>query len=107
MQRNISGFPLIPAISKKQRIEVMDIVETCCKEFDDDLKGTFYKLEDISESDKKMISDLIFKQSGEGSFENFANQGKDWPSGRAIFANLDKNLVIQVNNEDHMSIVFS
>jgi hypothetical protein len=53
--RNITGFPLVPGISKKQRLEVMNIIEKCCAEFDDDLKGTFYKLEDISESDKKVI----------------------------------------------------
>jgi len=53
--RNISGFPLVPGISKKQRLEVMNLVEQCCKEFEDDLKGTFYKLEEISESEKKII----------------------------------------------------
>jgi protein-arginine kinase len=53
--RNITGFPLVPGLSKEQRLKVMNIIEKCCEEFDDDLKGTFYKLEEISESDKKLI----------------------------------------------------
>lgn len=104
--RNISDFPLMPGINKNQRLEVMKKMEECCKEFEDDLEGTFYKLEDISESDKKLIADIMVKKPDDKTFESYANQGKDWPSGRAIFSNDDKNFYIHVNNEDHMKITF-
>lgn len=31
--RNIKGFPLVPGITKDERLKVMDIVEKCCEEF--------------------------------------------------------------------------
>lgn len=42
----------------------------------------------------------------ENTFEQLAGQGKDWPSGRAIFTNIDKTFYIQVNGHDHMNITF-
>jgi creatine kinase len=105
--RNITGFPLVPGLSKKQRLEVMDVIEKCCEEFDDDLKGTFYKLEEISESEKKIIQDINLRKPDETTFEDMSNQGKDWPSGRAIFTNVNQSFYIQVNGTDHMKIHFS
>lgn len=72
----------------------MEIVQKCCLEFEDDLEGTFYKLEDISESDKKVIADIVYSKPEDGTFESHANQSKEWPSGRAIFTNHDKNFYI-------------
>ena len=57
--RNINDFPLMPGINRKQRLEVMEIVEKCCQEFEDELEGTFYKLEGISETNRKVISDIV------------------------------------------------
>lgn len=71
--RNITGFPLVPGISKVQRLEVMNIIEKCCKEFEDDLEGTFYKLEEISESNKKVLQDISFKKPDIGTFEDLSN----------------------------------
>jgi hypothetical protein len=29
-------------MSKKEKIELMELIQKCCEEFEDDLKGTFY-----------------------------------------------------------------
>lgn len=53
-----------------------------------------------------MIADIVYSKPEDGTFESYANQSKEWPSGRAIFTNHDKNFYIQVNNSDHMRITF-
>lgn len=62
----------MPGMLKKERIELMEKIEQCCLEFEDDLKGIFYRLEDISESDKKLIQYIMPNQKDEGSFEQLA-----------------------------------
>jgi protein-arginine kinase len=106
--RNVKGYPLVPGLKKKQRIELMEKIEKCCEEFEDDLQGIFYKLEDISESDKKLISNLISLEpkQEDDSFQHLAGETKDWPSGRAIFTNIDQTFFIHVNHSDHMKITF-
>ena len=47
--RNLADYPLGPGVTKEQRNEIMEKVVTACQSFEDDLKGTFYKL---SEMDK-------------------------------------------------------
>ena len=64
----------------------MNLVEECCSQFEDDLKGTFYKLETISESEKKTLGDLLYSRE-EDAFYEAANIYQDWPSGRAIYLN--------------------
>ena len=59
----------------------------------------------MADSDKKLISYTRFDPPSQGSQEDLAGIGKDWPSGRAVFTNEDKSFYIQINNEDHMSIV--
>lgn len=98
---------MMPGISKKQRLEVMEIIKKCCAEFEDDLKGTFYEIETISESDKKIIQDISPRLVDDSTFEGMSNQGKDWPSGRAVFTNVNQSFYIHVNVTDHMKIFFS
>lgn len=55
MLRNVDRYALVPGISKKDRIELMNKIEKCCEEFQNEWQGTFYKLETISDSEKKII----------------------------------------------------
>lgn len=65
----------------------MDLVENICKEFEDELEGKFYKLEDITEADKKILHEIKFDPPSLGSPNDNAGIGKDWPSGRAVYTN--------------------
>ena len=42
--RNLADFPLGPALSKEQRLEVMNKVVAAVNTFEGDLKGTFYPI---------------------------------------------------------------
>jgi creatine kinase len=83
----------------------MDLVEECCKQFEDDLEGVFYKFENISESDKKAIAPITFTKNEE-KFNLASNAHNDWPSGRGLFSNKDQTFYIHANNYDHMEITF-
>ena len=42
--RNLADFPLGPALTKEQRLEVMNKVVAAVNAFEGDLKGTFYPI---------------------------------------------------------------
>ena len=61
--RNLADYPLGPALSKAQRLEVMEKVVSALSTFEGDLKGTFYKLDGMDkETQNKLIADhFLFK----------------------------------------------
>lgn len=62
--RNLADYPLGPALSKQQRLDVMNKVVEALKTFtEEDLKGTFYPLQGMDkETQNKLIADhFLFK----------------------------------------------
>ncbi len=61
--RNLSGFPLGPALTKAQRLEVMTMVVKALETFEGDLAGKFYPLQGMDkETQNKLIEDhFLFK----------------------------------------------
>ncbi len=61
--RNLADYPLGPALTKAQRLEVMNKVTQALSTFEGDLKGTFYPLEGMDkETQTKLIEDhFLFK----------------------------------------------
>ena len=61
--RNLADFPLGPALTKEQRLTVMNTVVKALSTFEGDLKGTFYPLEGMDkETQNKLIADhFLFK----------------------------------------------
>jgi protein-arginine kinase len=72
IKRNIKGFPLIPGMSKDQKIEVMKIVERCFEEFEDELRGVFYELDGITETDKKALHNIMIHPPADLTFEQLS-----------------------------------
>ena len=61
--RNLADFPLGPALTKAQRLEVMTKVTKALETFEGDLAGKFYPLQGMDkETQKKLIEDhFLFK----------------------------------------------
>jgi hypothetical protein len=61
--RNLADFPLGPALSKQQRLDVMNTVVKALDTFEGDLKGKFYPLQGMDkETQNKLIEDhFLFK----------------------------------------------
>jgi len=103
--RNLADYPLGPGVSKEQRLKIMEIVVEAAKNFDDDLKGTFYPLETMDEAtSKQLIADHFLFKEGD-RFLEACNLNRDWPNGRGIFHNDAKTFLIWVNEEDQLRII--
>ena len=98
--RNLADFPLGPGVTKEQRLEIMNLVVKACETFEGDLKGKFYPLEGMSETDQKQLIEdhFLFKEGDR--FLEACNLNRDWPSGRGIFHNDAKTFLVWVNEED-------
>jgi len=61
--RNLADFPLGPALTKAQRLEVMTKVTKALETFEGDLAGKFYPLQGMDkETQTKLIEDhFLFK----------------------------------------------
>ena len=61
--RNLKDFPLGPGVTKEQRLEIMNKVVEAAKNFDEDLKGTFYPLEGMDKAVQQQLIDdhFLFK----------------------------------------------
>lgn len=61
--RNLADYPLGPALTKQQRLDVMNTVVKALNTFEGDLKGQFYPLEGMDkETQNKLIADhFLFK----------------------------------------------
>lgn len=103
--RNLRGYPLAPAITREQRLEVMQNVASVLGELDGDLQGAFHPLEGMDESVRQqLVTDhFLFKQGDR--FLEAAGANRDWPEGRGIFHNADKTALVWVNEEDQLRII--
>ena len=50
--RNLVGYPLGPGMNKDQRHEIMNKVAEACGKLEGDLKGNFYPLQGMSDTDR-------------------------------------------------------
>lgn len=103
--RNLADFPLGPALSKQERIDVMNKVVSAVNTFEGDLKGTFYSLDGMDkETQTKLIEDHFLFKEGD-RFLEACGLNREWPEGRGIFHNAEKSFLVWVNEEDQLRII--
>lgn len=103
--RNLTGFPLGPLISKKERNEVEDCVSRAVLNFTGELSGDYYSLKAMASDEKKRLvkEHLLFKEGDR--FLDAAGLNRDWPDGRGIFFNKTRSFLVWVNEEDQLRII--
>ena len=105
IRRNFSGFPLGPGLDKHQRLKIMGKLHKVCKSLKGDLKGTFYPLENMDNKTRhKLGKDNLLLKEGD-RFQHASNLNQDWPSGRGVFHNDAKSLLVWVNGEDQLQLI--
>ena len=69
------------------------------------MAGTYYSLDRLSEADRKQLTEdnFIFKIGDR--FQEAAGINRDWPEGRGVFHNKKKNLLVWINDEDHLKVI--
>ena len=72
--------------------------------FKGDLKGSFYPLEGMENSTRTKLVKSQFLPKELDRYQKAAGLHRDWPSGRGVFHNPQKTLMVWVNDEDQVRI---
>ncbi len=103
--RNLAAYPLGAAVTFFQRKEIESTICKALLKLNGDLTGQYYSLENMDdETQNQLINDHFLFKSGD-RFLEAAGLNRDWPSGRGIFHNFSKTLLVWVNEEDHLRII--
>jgi len=104
--RTVKGYPMAGKLTKEKRVELEHKVRDALLTLDGDLAGTYRSLIDMSKEEKEgLIEEHILYNDGEDRFLASAGGYNDWPYGRGIYMNKDKNFIVWVNEEDHIRII--
>jgi len=103
--RNLAEYPLGPAVTREERLEIEEKVTKALSNFKGDLKGKYYPLGKLSAADKKQLTEdhFLFKE-GDKYLESSGLE-RNWPEGRGIFHNEQKTFLVWVNEEDQLRII--
>jgi len=103
--RNLENFPLGGAISNEQRDEVEQIVSKALHSLSDNLAGSYYPLNGMSEEVREvLVKDHFLFKAGD-RFLQTAGLNRNWPNGRGIFHNHEKTFLVWINEEDELRII--
>ncbi|KAH8849960.1 Taurocyamine kinase [Schistosoma japonicum] len=103
--RTVEGFGFGPTLSKETRIELEKKISTALSNLSGEYEGTYYPLTGMSEEDRlKLISDHFLFRNDDSVLEA-AGGYIDWPTGRGIFINKQKNFLVWINEEDHIRVI--
>ena len=103
--RNLAEFPLGPGVTKAQRDQIEKKVSTALTKMTGELAGTYYSLATMTKKDQEqLIADHFLFKEGDRFLES-SGLNRDWPSGRGIFHNKEKQFLVWVNEEDQLRII--
>ncbi|XP_048585072.1 arginine kinase isoform X3 [Nematostella vectensis] len=103
--RNLKGYALTPALSKKARLEIEEKVKNVFESLTGDLAGKYHPLDGMTEETRQqLVNDHFLFKKGD-RFLEAAGVNKLWPEGRGIFHNNDKTFLVWVNEEDQLRII--
>lgn len=103
--RNLAAYPLGTAVTRQQRKDIEKLVTSALSEFEGDLKGKYFSLETITDSEKKQLIEDHFLFKGGDKYLESCGLERDWPEARGIFHNDNKTFLVWVNEEDQLRII--
>jgi len=103
--RSIKGFPFNSKMTKQDYLRLEATVRKALNDIGGTLAGQYISLDEMSpEVHEKLVSEhLMFGECDK--YLKDAGACRHWPSGRGVFLSEDRNLVIWVNEEDHLRII--
>lgn len=110
--RSVNGYPLPGSMTREDRVAFEKKMQEAFLELIKKFGGRIVSLtpdsthEISSEEYQKLISDhKMFKDMGNDPYLNSAGISGDWPYGRGMWESEDGNLIVWVNEEDHLRII--
>lgn len=104
--RNIRGLSLSPHVTRAERREIESLVSDALGSLGGGLSGRYYSLTTLSPEDQQQLIDdhFLFEKPVSRHFLS-GGMGRDFPDGRGIWHNDDKNFLVWINEEDHTRII--
>ena len=103
--RNLADYPLGTAVTAVQRREIESKVVSALNSFDGELKGKYYSLGSMTDSERdSLIADHFLFKGGDKYLESCGLE-REWPEARGIFHNDAKTFLVWVNEEDQLRII--
>nr|BAE16971.1 mitochondrial creatine kinase [Siphonosoma cumanense] len=104
--RSIRGLSLPPACSRAERREVERVVADALAGLKGNFSGTYYPLSNMTDQEQEqLINDHFLFDKPVSPLLLCAGMARDWPDGRGIWHNNDKNFLVWVNEEDHTRVI--
>ncbi|XP_033112074.1 creatine kinase U-type, mitochondrial-like [Anneissia japonica] len=104
--RSIRGFALPTKCNRAERREVEKIVINALGSLQGDLKGKYYPLKGMTESEQQqLIDDHFLFDKPVSPLLTSAGMARDWPDARGIWHNFNKNFLVWINEEDHTRVI--
>jgi creatine kinase len=104
--RTVKGFPMAGKMNKEQRLALEAKVKEALSKLTGELAGEYQSLIDMSKEAKQALIDehILYNDADDKYLEAAGGYG-DWPHGRGIYMNKDKNFIVWVSEEDHIRII--
>lgn len=105
--RNIRKLSLPPGTTREERLEVERLISTALSAMKEELAGKYFPLGGMTKEEEEQLQTdhFLFQKPGGGTLLTGAGAARDWPSGRGIFHNAEKNFLVWINEEDHMRVI--
>lgn len=104
--RTVKGFPMASKLTREQRVALEQKVKEACLKMTGELAGTYRSLTEMTKAERDaLIEEHILFNDADDKYLRSAGGYDDWPVGRGIFMNKDKNFIVWVNEEDHIRII--
>jgi len=104
--RSIRGICLPPSITRAERREVERLVVSALGGLSGDLEGKYYPLGGMTDAEQEqLIEDHFLFDKPTGALLLCSGMARDWPDGRGIWHNANKNFLVWLNEEDHVRVI--
>merc|ERR1719408_1129038 len=104
--RSIKGLALPTWCTRAERKEVETIMTSSLEKLDGEFKGSYYPLSSMTaEQQDQLINDHFLFDKPVSPLLTSAGMARDWPEARGIWHNDAKNLLVWINEEDHVRII--
>nr|AAR14888.2 three domain flagellar creatine kinase [Chaetopterus variopedatus] len=104
--RSIRPYPLPPHCNREERRAVEKVCTKALEGLSGPLKGKYYPLGGMTEAEQEqLINDHFLFDKPVSPLLTSAGMARDWPDGRGIFHNNDKNFLVWINEEDHTRVI--
>ena len=105
LARNLCGYNLPPHMSRREREAVEAEVVRACRALPWPLRGACLRLAELDETERADLERRHLLFHGRDRYMQVAGITADWPLGRGVFLAANCEVMVWVNEEDHLRVI--